>query len=74
MMIYSILSVKKNPEKLNALLVGMRGVSGAGLYVVPFNKIAVVVNDINKAELIADKSSAIEYAGVIENLAQQFTL
>lgn len=73
-MIYAILSVKKNSGKLNALLVGMKGILGAGLYVVPFNEIAVVVSDINKAELIADKSSAIEYAGVIETLAQQFTL
>ena len=73
-MIYAILSTKKNPGKLNALLTGIKGVSGVGLYAISVDKIALVVCDINKADIIADKSCAIEYAGVIETLAQQFTL
>ena len=73
-MIYSILSIKNNPEKLNALLDGMKGISGTELYAVSFDKISVVVSDIVRANLIADRSNAIEYAGVIETLAQQFTL
>jgi len=73
-MIYSILSLKKNPRKLNTMLAGIKGISGVGLYAVSVDKITVVVCDINKAEIIADKSCAIEYAGVIETLAQQFTL
>ena len=73
-MIYSILYLKKNPEKLNSLLVGMRGISGTDLNVVSFDEITAVVSDVKRSELIADKSNAIEYAGVIETLAQQFTL
>jgi len=73
-MIYAILSVKKNPGKLNALLAGIKGLSGVGLYAVSVNKITLAVCDMNKAEIIADKSCAIEYAGIIETLAQQFTL
>ena len=74
MMIYSILSVKNNHEKLNTLLIVMKGISGADLYAVSLDEISAVVCDIKRADLIADKTNAIEYAGVIENLAQQFTL
>jgi len=73
-MIYSILSVKNNPEKLNTLLVGMKGIAGTGLFAVSFDQISAVVSNIKRADLIADKTNAIEYAGVIEKLAQQFTL
>ncbi|MFA5816220.1 MAG: GvpL/GvpF family gas vesicle protein [Bacteroidales bacterium] len=74
MMIYALASVKKNPEKLNMLLSRMKGISGAGIYAVNFNEISAVVSDINRADLIADRSNALEYAEVIETLAQQFTL
>ena len=73
-MIYSILAVKNNPEKLIRLLSGMKGIAGTDLYAVSFDQISAVVSDINKADLINDKSNAIQYAGVIETLAQQFTL
>ncbi len=73
-MIYAILSVKKNPGKLDPLLAGIKGISGAGLYAVLVDKVAVAVCDINKVDLVADKSGAIEYASVIETLAQQYTL
>ena len=73
-MIYSILSVKRNSEKLNALLVGMKGISGTDLCAVSFDEITAVVSDAKRADLIADRSNAIEYAAVIENLAQQFTV
>ena len=73
-MIYSILSVNDSSEKLNTLLCGMKGISGVGLSSVSFNNISAIVGDINRSELIADKFNAIEYAGVIETLAQKFTL
>jgi len=73
-MIYSILSAKRNPEKLNALLVGMKGISDSDLCAVSFDEITAIVSDFKRADLIADRSNAIEYAGVIENLAQQFTV
>ena len=71
--IYAILSVK-NPEKLNTLLFGMKGIAGADLCGVSFDEISAVVCDISRADLIVDRPNAIEYAGVIEKLAQQFTL
>ena len=74
MMIYSILALKNEQGKLNSLLSGMNGISGTDIFPVQFGEITAVVSDIDKANLIADKSNAIEYAGVIENLAQQFTL
>jgi len=73
-MIYSILSIKKNSDKLIPLLVGMKGISGTDLKAVSFDEITAVVSDVKRADLIADRSKAIEYAGVIENLAQQFTV
>lgn len=73
-MIYSILFVKNNQEKLNTLLIAMKGISGANLYAVSIDEISAVVSDIKRADFIADKKNAIEYAGVIENMAQQFTL
>jgi hypothetical protein len=74
MMIYSILSIKRNSEKLKVLLAGMKGVSEVDLYTVSFSDIAAVVSDVERANLITDKKNAIEYAGVIETLSQQFTL
>ena len=73
-MIYAILSVNKDSEKLNVLLGGIKGILGADLSVVNFDNIAVICSETKRAELIADKSNAIEYAGVIEKLAQHFTL
>lgn len=52
----------------------MKDIAGKDLYAVSFNEITAVVSDINKVDITADKSSAIEYAGVIEMLAQHFTL
>jgi hypothetical protein len=73
-MIYSILFVKNNQEKLNTLLIAMKGISGANLYAVSIDEISAVVSDIKRADFIADNRNAIEYAGLIENMAQQFTL
>jgi hypothetical protein len=73
-MIYSILFVNKNSDKLNALLVGMNGISGSDLCAVSFDEITAVVSNINRTDLIADRFNAIEYARVVENLAQQFTV
>jgi hypothetical protein len=73
-MIYSILFVKNNQEKLNTLLIAMKGISGANLYAVSIDEISAVVSDIKRTDFIADNRNAIEYAGLIENMAQQFTL
>ena len=73
-MIYSILFAKSNTEKLKTLLAGMKGIADTDLYELSFDEITVVVSDVSRACLIADKSTAIEYATVIETLSQQFTL
>jgi hypothetical protein len=73
-LIYSILSVKKDHEKLESLLVSMKGISKSDLYLISFDEISVVVSDVEKIGFTADKNSAIEYAGVIETLANQLTL
>ncbi|MFH1295862.1 MAG: GvpL/GvpF family gas vesicle protein [Bacteroidota bacterium] len=73
-MIYSILSLGEKPEKLNSLLVGMKGIAGADLNTVSFDKISAIVCDINRIDMVADQLNAIAYAGVIETMAQHFTL
>ena len=73
-MIYAILSVKDDPGELDALLNGMKGISGGHLYAVSTNEIAAVVCDLEQSRFEADRAGAIEYAGVIETLSQRFTL
>jgi len=73
-MIYSLLSVKRNQEELNDLLNQLKGISGGSLSSVSYATITAVVSEINGNHLIADQSNAVEYARIIEALAQQFTL
>jgi hypothetical protein len=73
-MIYSILFAKSKTEKLKTLLAGMKGIADTDLYELSFGEITVVVSDVSRASLIAGKSTALEYAAVIETLSQQFTL
>ncbi|MEI6749950.1 MAG: GvpL/GvpF family gas vesicle protein [Bacteroidota bacterium] len=73
-LIYAIVSVNSDPEKLNELLSGMKGIAGSDIYAVPIHEITAVVSDMKRADLITDKSHAIEYASVIEILTKQFTL
>ena len=72
--VYALLSVNPPSEKLNALLVGMKGVSGEGLFVVSYDEISAIVSDIKKVELNADRSNVLQYAEVIDSLAAHFTL
>jgi hypothetical protein len=71
--LYSVLTCKNRPEIEN-LLSGTKGLAGSVLYTVHFNEIVAVYSGINRAELIADQANAIIYAGVIETLAQQFSV
>ena len=72
--IYAILSLKSNPERLTALLAGMKGIAGAGLHFVSSHEISVVVGEINRSDVIANQSNALEYASVVESISEQFTL
>jgi len=73
-LIYALLSVKNKPGRLHSVLAGIKGIAGADLHQLSFHEITVVVSDMSRASLNAGKSTAIEYAGVIETLSQQFTL
>ena len=74
MVLYTILSVKSDHGKLNEILNSIKGISDANLFTVSVDEITVVVSDHKRTDLIADKTNAIAFAGVIEILAQQFTL
>ena len=72
--IYTIVSVKRDHGKLNALLASMKGISGTGLYTVSFDEIMAVVSDIKKVDLVANQLNAFAFAYVIEILEQQYPL
>ena len=73
-LIYAILWVKDDSEIPDSLLKGMKGISGEDLFQISFDKITAVVGDIDKRSIVADSSKALVFAGVIEDLWQQFTL
>ncbi|MEI7662721.1 MAG: GvpL/GvpF family gas vesicle protein [Bacteroidota bacterium] len=73
-MIYAILSVKQDHERLLSVLPGIRGIGGVELAAISLDGITAVVSDIDSAALITNRSNALEYAGVIETLARDFTL
>ena len=73
-LIYSIVSEDSNQEKLNCILPEMKGIAGAKLISVSYKQISAVVSELEKSDYIVDQSNALEYAGVIEKLADQFTL
>ena len=74
MMIYSILSMKRDPGELTTLLNGIKGISGVDLFSVSRDQLTAVVSDTGSADLFATKSNVIDYARIIETLALQYTL
>jgi hypothetical protein len=74
MMIYTIVSVKKDPERLKELLAGMKGISGDLLFAISYLDVAAVVTNVNKGALLTDKTNAIEYAGTVEAISHQFNV
>ncbi|MUP39848.1 GvpL/GvpF family gas vesicle protein [Labilibaculum euxinus] len=73
-LIYTIVSVKNNPEKLTDLLSAMKGVAGENLSAVTVDGISAIVSEIEKGQLVADRQNALLFAGIIENLKQHFTI
>jgi hypothetical protein len=73
-MIYALLSANTDQKEVISLLAGRKGLSGADLYLVSTAEMAVVACDIKRDDIIANSYNAIEYASVIEMLAQHFTL
>ena len=74
MLIYAILWAKGFSGELDPLLKGMKGISDTELSAIISDDIAVVVSNVERAGLVADRASAIEYAAVIETLSRQFAL
>lgn len=73
-MIYSFISDKKKNRNAEHQLAGVKGILGVDLSFLSFGGIAAIVSDFNRSDTIADKTIAIEYADVVEALAQYFTL
>ena len=65
-LVYAIVSVKSDPDRLSALLSGIRGISGVDLGIILCGEIAAVVSDLDNPGLTTDHETAIEFAGVIE--------
>lgn len=63
-----------NPDKLHALLTDTKGIFGMHLVSLPVEKITAIVSEIESQSLVADKTTAMEYASVIETLFQHCTL
>ena len=72
-MIYAIVS-EKNHDRLDSFILGMKGVACRDLYAVSFEETSVVVSDFKRSDLMTDRDNIIDFASVIEKLAQQFTL
>ena len=73
-LIYSILLLKNSQEKLNTLLKEIKGLEGEDIFCLSLDEIVAVVSNINNVNISSDKFGAIEYAGLIEIISQQFTL
>ncbi|MFA4853558.1 MAG: GvpL/GvpF family gas vesicle protein [Bacteroidales bacterium] len=72
--IYAILTSNDRRDELTKLLSEIRGISDSALFNITYNNISVVAGDFSSNKIIVDKEFAIDYARVIEDLAQHFTL
>lgn len=73
-LIYAFVEANSSPAELGLLLKYMQSISGTTLAAIRANGVTAIVSDLNRTELVADKLSAIAYAGVIEELAKKFTV
>lgn len=73
-LVYSFVSSKQSEAELNTVLAGIDGIAGARLSAVILQGVAVVFSDIQRASMLAARSIALEYAGVIEALSKTFNL
>ena len=72
-LIYALVPVRSSGD-LEPLLLTMKGIAGADLYMISSGEIAAVAGDACRAGMVADKAMALAYAEVIETLSQQVTL
>jgi hypothetical protein len=73
-LLYAILLVKDDQEKLTRLTFGAEGISGLQTDAVCAGDIVAVVGDVTRAGFSPDKADAINYARVIEYLFPHFPL
>jgi hypothetical protein len=73
-MIYSIIKATEEPSQLDAVLSGLHGISGANFKLVQRDDILAVTCSVERKDLVADRSNALDYAGVIDELSMTCTL
>ena len=73
-LIYAIVQTPTDSDTIDQLLCGIPGLSGATLYALFHNDIAVVVSDGLLLNELVKREMAIDFATVIESLSAQLTL
>jgi len=73
-MIYCLLLAKSNHTKPETTLNSLKGVMEADLLAVEYHNISAIISDVTEKQLIANKQRAMEFALVIDQLAQKYTL
>lgn len=72
--IYAIVATNGSNDDTNNLVKKIQGIAGTNLYALSYNDISVAVSDFAPSKFTITKEMAIDFARVIEALAQQFTL
>ena len=73
-LIYAFVASNSSPAELSLLLKCIRSLSGTNLEAIPVRGVVAIVSDLSRNDLVADKLSAIAYAGIIEELVKSFTV
>ena len=73
-MIYCLLLANSKYQKPETTLNSLKGVMEAGLLAVEYHNISAIISDVTEKQLIANKQHAVEFALVIDQLAQKYTL
>ena len=73
-LVYSIVSANQSEDLLKKALEKTAGITGSRLYSVTRGQIGVVFSDIERSGFSATQDTALEYAGVIEELSGEFNL
>ena len=73
-LIYCLLLAKSNHAKPETTLNSLKGVKEAGLVAVEYHNISAIISDVTEKQFVANKQHAVEFALVIDKLAQKYTL
>ncbi|MEI7828685.1 MAG: GvpL/GvpF family gas vesicle protein [Prolixibacteraceae bacterium] len=72
--IYALLSVKEDSDKLDLLLKGMPGLLNAEINSLQVGQISAIVSNISRTDLITDSTNALLFARIIDSLSHKFSL